>query len=153
MSKLETPLVPYEAVSFPIGGRNVYRGLIAKYIILSCYAAGSFYVGAVTVGRAAGPFYAQVFPVALLFSCLAALYGVVRSRYTRKVWIEYVGTVLLIAGLVSYACALAYTAVASDEVYKLPPSLLPIGFCVFPTLRLINILGVVRARNGKQARR
>lgn len=142
----ERPLVQYEAVSFPIGGKAVYYGLITKYSLLALYSACTVYFGAVTVGQATSPLYARVFPVALFFSCLAALYGVIRSRYTRKVWLEYLGTVLLIAGMVGYAVALAYTGVSDHMLYRLPAALLPIILSVFPILRLINILRVVRRR-------
>jgi hypothetical protein len=142
--------VAYEAVSFPIGGKAVYRGLIIKYSLLALYSASAVYFGAQTVGEAAGRAYAAVFPVALFFSCLAALYGVIRSRYTRRVWLEYIGTLLLLAGMVGYAGAIFYTACDQHELWRLPASLLPIILSVFPVLRLLNILKVVRRRGGVQ---
>lgn len=139
--------MPYEAANFPIGGKAVYYGLIIKYTLLAVYAAGATYFGATTVGNAAGELYALIFPVALLAACLGALYGVIRSRYTRRVWIEYVGTLGLLAGMTSYAAAILYTAVAFNEPSRLPPALLPVILSVFPTLRLFNILVVIRRRN------
>lgn len=138
--------MPYEAVSFPIGGKAVYYGLIVKYSALALYSAATVYFGATTVGQATSHLYAQIFPVALFFSCLAALYGVIRSRYTRKVWLEYLGTVLLIAGMVGYAVALFYTGITEHMPFRLPAAMLPVVLSVFPVLRLMNILRVVRRR-------
>lgn len=144
--------MPYESVSFPIGGKDVYRGLIVLYTIIVAYAALTVYFGAVTVGRAAGPLYADLFPIALSACGIAALYGVVRSRYTRRVWLEYAGTLLLLAGLIGYAGAIIWSGLADGEHYRLPAALLPVMVAVFPAMRLKNILKVVRgAARAKRA--
>lgn len=143
--------MPYEAVSFPIGGPAVYKGLIWLYSIITAYAVGVVLLGAVTVGEAAGQEYARLFPVGLAFSSLAALWGVIRSRYTRTVGIEYAGTALLLAGLASYSVALGVTSFTlPDMVHRLPASLLPAAIAVFPILRMRNIIKVVKAKQAEK---
>lgn len=141
--------VPYEAVNFPIGGKAVYWGLIVKYSLMGLYSALSVYTGAQTVGVATSPLYARLFPVVLFFTSLGALYGVIRSRYTRRVWLEYLGTLGLIAGMVGFSGAIVYASFALGEPWRLPGALLPVILSVFPVLRLMNILKVVRHRNAK----
>jgi hypothetical protein len=138
--------MPYEAVSFPIGGRDVYRGLIVQYSLIALYAAGASIFGAQTVGLATGPLYAAIFPVALFGCALAALWGVVRSRYTRKVAFEYAGTALMLAGLVGFSVSIIWVGFDLDEHWRFPGALLPIAMCVFPFLRMRNIIKVVRSR-------
>lgn len=138
--------MPYEAVSFPIGGRDVYRGLIVLYCMIALYAALATWFGAQTVGMAAGPLYGALFPIGLFFCSLSALYGVIRSRYTRRVWLEYAGTVLLLAGMVGYSIAIVWVGLASGEHFRFPGAIWPLAMSVFPVLRLRNILKVVKAR-------
>lgn len=142
--------MPYEAVSFPIGGRNVYRGLIVLYGLIGLYSALTVWVGAQTVGQAAGPLYAAVFPVALFFCSAAAMFGVIRSRYTRTVGIEYASTVLLLAGLYSFSGAIIWVATATGEHWRYPGSILPMIASVFVVLRMLNILGVVKEQSRKK---
>lgn len=143
--------MPYEAVSFPIGGPAVYKGLIWLYSIITAYAVGVVFLGANTVGEAAGQDYARIFPVGLAFSSLAALWGVIRSRYTRTVGIEYAGTALLLAGLLSYSAALVVTSLSPEMIHRLPAALLPAAIGVFPILRMRNIIKVVKARHAEKA--
>jgi hypothetical protein len=145
--------MPYEAVSFPIGGRDVYRGLIVLYCLIALYSALAVYFGAQTVEQATSPAYATIFPIALFACALAALYGVVRSRYTRRVWLEYAGTVLLLAGLMGYTCAIVWAATSQHEPWRVPGAVLPVMVSVFPTLRLLNILKVVKVRTKERAAR
>jgi peptidoglycan/LPS O-acetylase OafA/YrhL len=145
--------MPYEAVSFPIGGKDVYRGLIVLYCLIALYSALAVYFGAQTVEQATNPAYGAVFPIALFFCALAALYGVVRSRYTRRVWLEYAGTVLLLAGLMGYTCAIVWAATSLHEPWRVPGAVLPVMVSVFPTLRLRNILKVVKVHAKQRAAR
>lgn len=143
--------MPYQAANFPIGGREAYVGLLWKYGIIALYSASATVLGATTVGQAVDPFYARLFP-ALLFVCsVGALFGVVRSRWTAKVWIEYAGTAGLLAGLVGYSIAIVFVAVAVlHEVARIPPALIPLALCVFPILRLVNIVRAVRRMRALQ---
>lgn len=138
------PNVPYEAVSFPIGGRDVYRGLIVLYGLIALYSMLTVYFGAQTVEMATSPTYARFFPIGLFFCSLAALFGVIRSRYSRLVWIEYAGTLLLMAGLIGYAVAIVWVGAIEKEWYRFPGAVLPLMVMVFPVLRLKNILKVVK---------
>lgn len=136
--------MPYQAANFPIGGREAYVGLLWKYAILAVYAAGSFILGATTVGYATGPGYAKLFPALLFLACLTALVGVVVSRWSARVWVEYVGTALLLAGMVGYSIAITYTALAVyHDLGRLPAAVLPLALMVYPILRLRNILHTV----------
>lgn len=136
--------MPYQAANFPIGGREAYVGLLWKYSIMGAYAGSAFFLGATTVGKATGASYARLFPALLFIACITALIGVVASRWTARVWVEYVGTALLLAGMVGYSVAIAYVAFFIDhDLGRLPPSLLPIALMVFPILRLRNILHTV----------
>lgn len=140
----EVGVMPYQAANFPIGGREAYVGLLWKYAILAVYAAGSFFLGATTIGKATGEAYATLFPAVLFVACVTALVGVVVSRWTARVWIEYVGTLALLAGMVGYAIAIAYVAVfIYHDLGRLPAAVLPIVLMVFPILRLRNILKTV----------
>lgn len=136
--------MPYQAANFPIGGREAYVGLLWKYAILAVYAAGSFFLGATTVGYATGPAYAKLFPALLFLACVTALVGVVVSRWTARVWIEYAGTALLLAGMVGYSIAIAFTALGVyGDWGRLPAAVLPLALMVYPILRLRNILHTV----------
>jgi hypothetical protein len=138
--------MPYQAANFPIGGREAYVGLLWKYSILGVYSASSFMLGAVTVGKATGEFYARLFPALLFAACVTALIGVVVSRWTARVWVEYAGTVALLAGMVGYSFAIAFVALFVDhDPGRLPPAILPLVLMVFPILRLRNILKTVAA--------
>lgn len=138
--------MPYQAANFPIGGREAYVGLLWKYSLMSLYAGTASLLGAVTVGRATDPFYARLFPALLFLACLTALVGVVVSRWTARVWIEYVGTATLLAGMVGYSIAIAYVGIAIEHDWaRVPPALLPLVLMVFPVLRLRNILKTVAA--------
>lgn len=134
----------YQAANFPIGGREAYLGLLWKYSLLAVYASGSFFLGATTVGYATGPAYAKLFPVFLFLACIMAFVGVIVSRWTARVWIEYAGTIFLLAGMVGYAIAIAYVALGVyGDLGRLPAAVLPIVLMVFPILRLRNILKTV----------
>ncbi|MFF8187744.1 hypothetical protein ACF044_10850 [Microbacterium sp. NPDC016588] len=138
--------VHYQAANFPIGGREAYVGLLWKYSLMSLYAGSASMLGAVTIGRATDPFYARLFPALLFIACLTALVGVVVSRWTARVWIEYVGTAALLAGMVGYSIAIAYVGVAIEHDWaRVPPAILPLILMVFPVLRLRNILKTVAA--------
>jgi hypothetical protein len=138
--------MPYQAANFPIGGREAYVGLLWKYSILALYAGSASLLGATTVGRATDPFYGRLFPALLFLSCVTALAGVVVSRWTARVWVEYVGTAALLAGMVGYAIAVVFVAVSIDhDPSRIPPFLLPVALMVFPILRLRNILKTVAA--------
>ncbi|MDF2992098.1 MAG: hypothetical protein K0S37_2612 [Microbacterium sp.] len=138
--------MPYQAANFPIGGREAYSGLLWKYSIMAVYSAASSLLGATTVGRATDPFYARLFPALLFLACCAALVGVVVSRWTARVWVEYVGTAALLAGMAGYAIAIGYVGIAIDHDWsRLPPAILPIALMVFPVMRLRNILRTVAA--------
>lgn len=138
--------MPYQAANFPIGGREAYVGLLWKYSILAIYAAAAVFPGATTVGRAVDPFYARLFPALLFIACVTALIGVVTSRWTARVWVEYVGTGALLAGMAGYAIAIGYVGLAIDHDWsRIPPALLPVALMVFPILRLRNILKTVAA--------
>jgi hypothetical protein len=146
--------MPYQAANFPIGGREAYVGLLWKYAILGVYALSSFALGAVTVGRATGEFYARLFPALLFVACVTALIGVVVSRWTARVWIEYAGTVALLAGMVGYSFAISYVALFIDhDPARLPPAMLPLVLMVFPILRLRNILKTVAQWRAARAAR
>jgi len=146
--------VPYQAANFPIGGKEAYVGLLWKYSFMAAYSASAVFLGATTVGKAVDPFYARLFPALLFLACCAALIGVVVSRWTARVWIEYVGTVGLIAGMVGYAIAIGYVGIIIDnDLSRVPPAILPLCLCVFPVLRLVNILRTVRAARPKGAKR
>jgi hypothetical protein len=143
--------MPYQAASFPIGGRDAYVGLLWKYSIMAVYSAGAVVFGATTVGKAVDEFYARMFPAMLFLCCCGALIGVVRSRWTRKVWIEYAGTLGLLAGLVGYSIAIVYAGVVVDgDLSRIPPGVLPIALCIFPFLRLRNIIQHVRRDKAAQ---
>lgn len=145
--------MPYQAANFPIGGREAYVGLLWKYTIMGTYAGSAFFLGATTVGKATGPAYAKLFPALLFIACITALLGVVVSRWTARVWIEYLGTALLLAGMVGYAIAIAYVALFVDRDWgRLPPALLPVALMVFPILRLRNILRTVAQWRAARAR-
>lgn len=136
----------YQAANFPIGGREAYVGLLWKYSLMSLYAGSASLLGAVTVGRATDPFYARLFPALLFIACLTALTGVVVSRWTARVWIEYAGTAALLAGMVGYSIAIAYVGIAIEHEWaRVPPAILPLILMVFPVLRLRNILKTVAA--------
>lgn len=138
--------MPYQAANFPIGGREAYVGLLWKYSILAVYAAAAVFLGATTVGKAVDPLYARIFPALLFIACVTALVGVVTSRWTARVWVEYAGTAALLAGMAGYAIAIGYVGVAVDhDLSRIPPALLPIALMVFPILRLRNILKTVAA--------
>lgn len=138
--------VHYQAANFPIGGREAYVGLLWKYSLMSLYAGSASLLGAVTIGRATDPFYARLFPALLFIACLTALVGVVVSRWTARVWIEYAGTAALLAGMVGYSIAIAYVGVAIEHDWaRVPPAILPLILMVFPVLRLRNILKTVTA--------
>lgn len=138
--------MPYQAANFPIGGREAYVGLLWKYSIMAVYAASASLLGATTVGRATDPVYARLFPALLFLACLTALVGVVASRWTARVWVEYVGTALLLAGMAGYSAAIGWVGVVLDNDWsRLPPAILPIALMVFPILRLRNILKTVAA--------
>lgn len=138
--------MPYQAANFPIGGREAYVGLLWKYSILAVYAAAAVFLGATTVGKAVDPFYARLFPALLFIACITALVGVVTSRWTARVWVEYAGTAALLAGMAGYSIAIGYVGVAVDhDLSRIPPALLPIALMVFPILRLRNILKTVAA--------
>lgn len=147
--------MPYQAANFPIGGREAYVGLLWKYSIMAVYAASASFLGATTVGRATDPLYARLFPALLFIACIVALGGVVASRWTARVWVEYFGTAFLLAGMAGYAIAIAYVAIFIDhDPARVPPAILPIALMVFPILRLRNILKTVAAwRSDRQARR
>lgn len=136
--------MPYQAANFPIGGREAYVGLLWKYALMSIYAGSASLLGAVTIGRATDPFYARLFPALLFLACVTALAGVVVSRWTARVWVEYVGTAALLAGMVGYAIAIIYVALFEDhDLARVPPAILPLVLMVFPILRLKNILKTV----------
>lgn len=138
--------MPYQAANFPIGGREAYVGLLWKYSLMAVYAGSASLLGAVTVGRATDPFYARLFPALLFLACLTALTGVVVSRWTARVWIEYVGTGALLAGMVGYSIAIVYVGIAVEhDIARVPPAILPLVLMVFPILRLRNILKTVAA--------
>lgn len=146
--------MPYQAANFPIGGKEAYVGLLWKYSVLAVYSALATWLGATTVGQAVDPFYARLFPALLFIACLGALVGVVRSRWTQKVWIEYVGTLGLLAGLVGYSIAIVFVGAAVlHEAARIPPALIPLALCVFPILRLVNIIRAVRRMRAEQALR
>lgn len=138
--------MPYQAANFPIGGREAYVGLLWKYALMAVYAGSASLLGATTVGRATGPFYEQLFPALLFLACLTALAGVVVSRWTARVWIEYAGTVALLAGMAGYSIAIGYVGLFIDHDWsRVPPAILPLTLMVFPILRLRNILKTVAA--------
>jgi len=138
--------VPYQAANFPIGGREAYVGLLWKYSLMSVYAGSASLLGAVTIGRATDPFYARLFPALLFLACLTALVGVVVSRWAAQVWVEYIGTAALLAGMTGYSIAIAYVAIFEDHDWaRVPPALLPVVLMVFPIMRLRNILKTVAA--------
>lgn len=138
--------MPYQAANFPIGGREAYVGLLWKYSILGVYSAATVFLGATTVGLAVDPFYAHLFPTMLFIACVTALAGVVISRWTARVWVEYVGTAALLAGVAGYAIAIGYVAIAVQHDWsRVPPALIPLVVMVFPILRLRNILKTVAA--------
>jgi hypothetical protein len=138
--------MPYQAANFPIGGKEAYTGLLWKYSIMAVYAASSSLLGATTVGRATDPFYARLFPALLFIACCTALVGVVVSRWTARVWVEYAGTAALLAGMAGYSIAIGYVGIAVDHDWsRLPPAILPIALMVFPVMRLRNILRTVAA--------
>lgn len=138
--------VPYQAANFPIGGREAYVGLLWKYSLMALYAGSASLLGAVTIGRATDPFYARLFPALLFLACVTALAGVVVSRWTARVWVEYAGTAALLAGMVGYAIAIVYVALFEDhDLARVPPAILPLVLMVFPILRLKNILKTVAA--------
>lgn len=144
--------MPYQAANFPIGGKEAYIGLLVKYSIMAVYSASAVVFGATTVGQAVTPLYARLFPSLLFLCCLAALVGVVRSRWTRKVWIEYAGTVGLLAGMVGYSIAIGYVGlIINHDLSRIPPAVLPLALCVFPVLRLVNIIRAVRRMRAVQA--
>jgi hypothetical protein len=149
-----TATMPYQAANFPIGGREAYVGLLWKYSILALYAGSSVFLGAVTVGAATGEFYSRLFPGVLFLSCITALVGVVFSRWTARVWIEYVGTLALLAGMVGYSIAIIWVALSIHHDWaRVPPALLPLVLMVFPILRLRNILKTVAAWRASHAAR
>lgn len=136
--------MPYQAANFPIGGKEAYVGLLWKYSLMSVYAGSASLLGAVTVGRATDPFYGRLFPALLFIATLAALVGVVVSRWTARVWIEYAGTMALLAGMVGFSIAIAYVAIFVDHEWaRVPGALLPLILMVFPILRMRNILKTV----------
>jgi hypothetical protein len=138
--------MPYTAANFPIGGREAYVGLIWKYSLIALYAALAVLLGATTVGKATDPFFAKLFPAMLFISACAALIGVVLSRWTARVWIEYFGTVALLAGMVGYTIAIFYVAVwVYGDPGRVPGSFIPLIMMVFPIMRLRNILRTVAA--------
>jgi hypothetical protein len=138
--------MPYQAANFPIGGREAYVGLLWKYALMAVYSGSASLLGATTIGRATDPVYARTFPALLFLSCCTALIGVVVSRWTARVWIEYVGTAALLAGMTGYAIAIGYVGVGIDQDWsRLPPAILPLVLMVFPVLRLRNILKTVAA--------
>lgn len=138
--------MPYQAANFPIGGREAYVGLLWKYSILAAYACAAVLLGATTVGQAVDPLYARLFPTMLFAACITALAGVVISRWTARVWVEYVGTAALLAGMAGYAIAIGYVGIFIENDWsRLPPALLPLVVMVFPILRLRNILKTVAA--------
>lgn len=138
--------MPYQATNFPIGGREAYVGLLWKYSLIAGYSALAVVLGATTVGRATDPFYAKLFPSMLFIAACTALIGVVVSRWAARVWIEYAGTVALLAGMVGYSLAIGYVAVAVyGDPGRLPGALIPLILMVFPILRLKNILKTVAA--------
>lgn len=138
--------MPYQAANFPIGGREAYVGLLWKYSILAVYAAAAVFLGATTVGRAVDPFYARLFPALLFIACITALTGVVVSRWTARVWVEYAGTAALLAGMAGYAIAIGYVGLFLEHDWaRVPPAILPLVVMVFPILRLRNILKTVAA--------
>lgn len=144
--------MPYQATNFPIGGREAYVGLLWKYALMAVYSASAVFLGATTVGRAVDPFYARLFPALLFLSCCTALVGVVVSRWAARVWIEYIGTGALIAGMFGYAVAIGYVGVVIDHDWsRIPPAILPLVLMVFPVLRMRNILRTVAAAKAKAA--
>lgn len=132
----------YEVAAFPLTGPAVYKALLVKYSFLIAYSAGSVLVGVQpTIAQAAGRVYGLVWPSLLLIGAIAALVGVVRSRHTGHVRLEYAGTVALLAGMVGYFVAIAWIGIVGGHWSALPSALLPLVLSVFPFFRLRNILG------------
>lgn len=130
----------FEISAFPLTGPAVYHALVTKYIIMIAWSAGSAVGGIPTVSEVTGYVYGVALPLGLLVTSAMALVGVVRSRHTGRTRLEYVGTLLLIAGLVGYSVAIVLRAIVELDWDDLPGALLPILVAVFPYYRLRNIL-------------
>jgi len=131
----------YEIAAFPLTGVAVYRTLVIKYVLLALYSLASIIDGVPEITAVAGHAYGLVWPALLLLASIAALAGVVRSRYTGKVKLEYAGTVSLLAGMAGYAVAIVWLAVSSGNWHHSPGAILPLVLSAFPLARLLNILG------------
>jgi hypothetical protein len=131
----------YEIAAFPLTGVAVYRTLLVKYVLITIYALASIVDGVPEITKAAGHTYGLVWPAVLLLGSLAALAGVVRSRYTGHVKLEYAGTVALLAAMAGYGVAVVWLAITSGNWHHSPGAILAIVLTAFPFARLLNILG------------
>lgn len=145
----------FDIAAFPITGPAVYQALVTKYVIILVYTISTVIFGLPAMTQAAGHLYGLFFPVALTATAGLALTGVIRSRHTGKIRVEYWGTLFLLAGFAGYSVAIVWRALSEpDRLDTLPAALLPVILSVFPFFRLRNILkpgGGARPTTGEVA--
>jgi hypothetical protein len=126
--------------AFPLSGPEVYKMLLTFYTVTIVYAFGSTATGVQTIQATAGDLYSQIWPVILLIAATFAMFGMIRSRHTGHVQVEFYGTLMVLACMVGYASAIVWRFWNDGDVQRLPASLLPMLIGILPFWRLRAIL-------------
>lgn len=116
-----------------------YTRLGVKYFLVALYGAAASIVGVTTINVVGGHVWETAWPFLLSLSSLAAIFGIIRSKYFQKTGFEFGTTLTFISLLMSYSVAIVVRTLFDGDMSRLPVAVLPVIISVTPFARILDI--------------
>lgn len=114
--------------------------LLGKYVTLTLYGFSAAVVEVPTFAIVAGSTFAFTWAIAVGTLAAFAAAGVAHSWRTGREGLERWSSAAFVCVFLSYSSVLIFRAVTTGDYASAPLSLIPVGFCILPTIRYFSIV-------------